>query len=52
MADYAQPGASAMNKYLLAFLRDETGVPMAEYAVAGGLVTLAAVARVTGFICC
>ena len=32
---------------LLAFLRDEEGLTMVEYAVAGGLVTLAAVAAFT-----
>ncbi|MFI4866084.1 MAG: Flp family type IVb pilin [Steroidobacterales bacterium] len=36
-----------MRKYLMAFLRDEEGLTMVEYAVAGGLVTLAAVAAFT-----
>jgi pilus assembly protein Flp/PilA len=36
-----------MRKYLVAFLRDEEGLTMVEYAVAGGLVTLAAVTAFT-----
>jgi len=36
-----------MRKHLIAFLRDEDGLTMVEYAVAGGLVTLAAVAAFT-----
>jgi pilus assembly protein Flp/PilA len=36
-----------MRKHLMAFLRDEDGLTMVEYAVAGGLVTLAAVAAFT-----
>jgi pilus assembly protein Flp/PilA len=36
-----------MRKYLLAFLRDEEGLTMVEYAVAGTLITLAAVAAFT-----
>jgi len=36
-----------MRKHLIAFLRDEEGLTMVEYAVAGGLVTLAAVAAFT-----
>ena len=36
-----------MRNYLFAFLRDEEGLTMVEYAVAGGLVTLAAVAAFT-----
>ena len=36
-----------MRKYVLAFLRDEQGLTMVEYAVAGGLVTLAAVTAFT-----
>jgi pilus assembly protein Flp/PilA len=36
-----------MRKHLLAFLRDEEGLTMVEYAVAGGLVTLGAVAAFT-----
>lgn len=36
-----------MGKYLLSFLRDEEGLTMVEYAVAGGLVTLAAVTAFT-----
>jgi pilus assembly protein Flp/PilA len=31
-----------MGKYLTAFLRDEEGLTMVEYAVAGSLITLAA----------
>ena len=36
-----------MHKYLTAFLRDEEGLTMVEYAVAGSLVTLAAAAAFT-----
>jgi len=36
-----------MHRYVIAFLRDEEGLTMVEYAVAGGLVTLAAVAAFT-----
>jgi pilus assembly protein Flp/PilA len=36
-----------MRKFVLAFLRDEEGLTMVEYAVAGGLVTLAAVTAFT-----
>ena len=36
-----------MSKYLVAFLRDEEGLTMVEYAVAGTLITLAAVAAFT-----
>jgi pilus assembly protein Flp/PilA len=36
-----------MRKLLIAFLRDEAGLTMVEYAVAGGLVTLAAVTAFT-----
>jgi pilus assembly protein Flp/PilA len=36
-----------MRKYLLAFLRDEEGLTMVEYAVAGTLITLAAVTAFT-----
>ena len=36
-----------MRNYLFAFLRDEEGLTMVEYAVAGGLVTLAAVTAFT-----
>jgi pilus assembly protein Flp/PilA len=36
-----------MRKYLVAFLRDEEGLTMVEYAVAGTLITLAAVAAFT-----
>jgi len=36
-----------MRKYLIAFLRDEEGLTMVEYAVAGGLITLAAVTAFT-----
>ncbi len=36
-----------MRKYLTAFLRDEEGLTMVEYAVAGTLITLAAVAAFT-----
>jgi pilus assembly protein Flp/PilA len=34
-------------KHLMAFLRDEDGLTMVEYAVAGTLITLAAVAAFT-----
>ena len=34
-------------KNLLAFLRDEQGLTMIEYAVAGGLITLGAVVAFT-----
>jgi pilus assembly protein Flp/PilA len=36
-----------MRKFVLAFLRDEDGLTMVEYAVAGSLVTLAAVGAFT-----
>ncbi len=36
-----------MRNYLLAFLRDEDGLTMVEYAVAGSLITLAAVGAFT-----
>jgi pilus assembly protein Flp/PilA len=36
-----------MGKYLVAFLRDESGLTMVEYAVAGTLITLAAVTAFT-----
>jgi pilus assembly protein Flp/PilA len=36
-----------MRKYLSAFLRDEEGLTMVEYAVAGSLITLAAAAAFT-----
>lgn len=36
-----------MSKYLMAFLRDEDGLTMVEYAIAGTLITLAAVAAFT-----
>jgi pilus assembly protein Flp/PilA len=36
-----------MRKYLVAFLRDEEGLTMVEYAVAGSLITLAAVTAFT-----
>jgi pilus assembly protein Flp/PilA len=36
-----------MHKHLLAFLRDEEGLTMVEYAVAGTLITLAAVTAFT-----
>jgi pilus assembly protein Flp/PilA len=36
-----------MRKYLTAFLRDEDGLTMVEYAIAGTLITLAAVAAFT-----
>jgi pilus assembly protein Flp/PilA len=36
-----------MHKYLLAFLREEEGLTMVEYAVAGTLITLAAVTAFT-----
>jgi pilus assembly protein Flp/PilA len=36
-----------MRKYLVAFLRDEEGLTMVEYAVAGTLICLAAVAAFT-----
>ena len=37
-----------MLKQIKAFLKDEEGLTMIEYAVAGGLVTLGAVAAFTG----
>ncbi len=36
-----------MRKYLIEFLQDEEGLTMVEYAVAGSLITLAAVAAFT-----
>jgi len=36
-----------MRKFLVAFLRDEAGLTMVEYAVAGTLITLAAVTAFT-----
>jgi len=36
-----------MRKELLAFLRDEEGLTMVEYAVAGALISAAAVAAFT-----
>ena len=36
-----------MKKFVLAFLKDEAGLTMVEYAVAGGLVTAAAVLAFT-----
>ena len=36
-----------MLKHLSAFLRDEEGLTMVEYAVAGGLITLGAVTAFT-----
>jgi pilus assembly protein Flp/PilA len=36
-----------MRKYLVAFLRDDEGLTMVEYAIAGTLITLAAVAAFT-----
>ena len=36
-----------MRKHLLAFLRDEEGLTMVEYAVAGSLITVACVAAFT-----
>jgi pilus assembly protein Flp/PilA len=36
-----------MSKHLIAFLRDEEGLTMVEYAVAGTLITLAAVVAFT-----
>lgn len=35
-------------KMIMKFLRDEEGLTMIEYAVAGGLITLGAVAAFTG----
>ena len=37
-----------MLDYLRTFLRDEEGLTMVEYAVAGALITAAAVAAFTG----
>jgi pilus assembly protein Flp/PilA len=37
-----------MRKQLLAFLRDEEGLTMVEYAVAGALISAAAVTAFTG----
>jgi pilus assembly protein Flp/PilA len=36
-----------MRKYLLEFVNEEDGLTMVEYAVAGSLITLAAVAAFT-----
>ena len=36
-----------MKKYVLAFLRDEAGLTMVEYAVAGGLVVVGAAVAFT-----
>jgi pilus assembly protein Flp/PilA len=36
-----------MRNFLIAFLRDEEGLTMVEYAVAGTLITLAAVTAFT-----
>ena len=36
-----------MRKFLLAFVRDEEGLTMVEYAVAGSLITAAAAAAFT-----
>ncbi|HEV7984842.1 MAG TPA: Flp family type IVb pilin [Steroidobacteraceae bacterium] len=36
-----------MRNYVIEFLRDDEGLTMVEYAVAGGLVTLAAVTAFT-----
>jgi pilus assembly protein Flp/PilA len=36
-----------MSKYLVAFLRDDAGLTMVEYAVAGTLITLTAVTAFT-----
>ena len=36
-----------MRTFILNFMRDEDGLTMVEYAVAGGLVTLAAVTAFT-----
>lgn len=36
-----------MKKQIMKFLRDEDGLTMVEYAVAGGLITLGAVAAFT-----
>jgi pilus assembly protein Flp/PilA len=36
-----------MSKYLIAFLKDEEGLTMVEYAVAGSLITVAAVTAFT-----
>ena len=40
-------GGVNMCKYLLALLRDEAGLTMVEYAVAGSLITLACVTAFT-----
>jgi pilus assembly protein Flp/PilA len=37
-----------MRKHLMAFLHDETGLTMVEYAVAGALVAAACVIAFTG----
>ena len=37
-----------MKKFIVAFLKDEEGLTMVEYAVAGSLVTVAAVGAFTG----
>lgn len=40
-------GAIVMLKFLLTFLRDETGLTMVEYAAAGALITAACIAAFT-----
>jgi len=40
--------ANEMNKFLVDFLKDEEGLTMVEYAVAGSLITVAAVGAFTG----
>jgi len=37
-----------MKKFIVAFLKDEEGLTMVEYAVAGSLITAAAVTAFTG----
>jgi pilus assembly protein Flp/PilA len=41
-------GANHVKKLLVSFVEDEAGLTMVEYAVAGALVTAAAVAAFTG----
>jgi len=36
-----------MKKFIVAFLKDEEGLTMVEYAIAGALVSIAAVAAFT-----
>jgi pilus assembly protein Flp/PilA len=40
-------GVSHMKKFIVAFVKDQEGLTMVEYAIAGALVTAAAVAAFT-----